>query len=371
MDDMDRELEEKLHSLADSTAKRDPAAAQKSRAIFLSQISDLAVSNPPVSRLTFQSFINNLNPIRKVRLKMSPSLTSLLIAAMLFFSGGGASVAAAQNSLPDDQLYSVKVMAEQIEEALTIGTDKKLDLAVNLSGKRLDEISQLIDKGTLPQEEVLKRLQESLEKAIKLAKDNGKDTTEIVNMLHRLQEEMKRLEKLPEGQNPPPEAELTKAREMMQNQFSLINEKLKEPAPNQNQNQNQQQAPKPLTTPDPATTKPAEPNPANPNVPGNLNQPGNLKPNDKLATPQDPTQLTGMPTPMPTPTLSADVPTLNPNINQNSNPNVNPNQNPAGNQGSNPNPNQNPNQNQPQNGAGNRMMNPFMFTPTPMAESES
>jgi hypothetical protein len=329
MDEFDPELEEKLRSFSRTTVERDSAVAENTRQMFLAEISKLAVSNPPVSRLTFQNFIPALNQFRKVRLKMSPSLTSLVLAVLMFFGGGTASVAAAQSSLPDDTLYPVKVLSEQIEEALTFQPEKKLDLAVNQSGKRLDEISSLIANGSVPKEEVLARLQASLEKALKLSSETGKtDSVELLELLTRLQEEMKRMEKMPTGVNPPPEDDLARAREKMQDQIKMVDENIKAPVPNTPQQQVPQAGPTPEAKPtkvpgqipaaNPDLNSLTNPNPVMEQKPsGNQNPVENqnpvINPLPDAGNSQNATQVT----PLPTPQVSSEQPAGMPNTDPN------------------------------------------------------
>ncbi|MDO8668360.1 MAG: DUF5667 domain-containing protein [bacterium] len=72
-----------------------------------------------------------------------------IIALLISLATGSGVVAASQASLPTDALYPIKIATEQIQEAMTFNNTKKIDLAVKLAEKRLDEIKQLQKQGEI------------------------------------------------------------------------------------------------------------------------------------------------------------------------------------------------------------------------------
>jgi hypothetical protein len=72
------------------------------------------------------------------------------IAAMAFFAvlvGGGSTVLAADNSMPDNTLYPVKLAAEQVQMTLTFSDMDKAELNAKLADKRVAELVYMTSKG--------------------------------------------------------------------------------------------------------------------------------------------------------------------------------------------------------------------------------
>ncbi len=80
-------------------------------------------------------------PLR-LNLKRSPVFISLVLAASLLLSGGGV-VAAAQNDLPNEPLYNIKIASEKVRAAVTADTKARAQLWTNFAKKRLEEIKTI------------------------------------------------------------------------------------------------------------------------------------------------------------------------------------------------------------------------------------
>lgn len=82
--------------------------------------------------------------------KMQPRLAVipiLMVIFLLVFMGTGVTVFAAQSSLPDQPLYSIKLASEDVRTGLATNNQTRLDLATSLADTRLDEILQLAAQG--------------------------------------------------------------------------------------------------------------------------------------------------------------------------------------------------------------------------------
>ncbi len=67
-------------------------------------------------------------------------LIALIVAFVL---GGGGTVAAAQNDLPGEALYGVKLASERVAETFTVGGEAKVEVAAKFAERRAEEIAAL------------------------------------------------------------------------------------------------------------------------------------------------------------------------------------------------------------------------------------
>ncbi len=74
-----------------------------------------------------------------------------LVAVVVVVLGGGGTVAAASGSMPDSGLYPIKLAAENVQLALTIGEVAKTQLNATFADRRVEEIIYTAEKGN-PQE---------------------------------------------------------------------------------------------------------------------------------------------------------------------------------------------------------------------------
>ena len=95
---------------------RDPGSIQCGRQAFLAQASTLTL---PVSQTQFQrltgwifSIISHLKS--KEYSPMMTTFASLFLVIALLFGGSGAAAVAAQSSLPDQPLYQLKTLTEDL-----------------------------------------------------------------------------------------------------------------------------------------------------------------------------------------------------------------------------------------------------------------
>ncbi len=84
---------------------------------------------------------------RKVHPKLAFIPTLIVIFMLIVFGGTGVTVYAAQSSLPDQPLYSVKLASEIIRTNLPASSQTRVDLAMDFADLRLQEALQLAAKG--------------------------------------------------------------------------------------------------------------------------------------------------------------------------------------------------------------------------------
>lgn len=161
-------------------APRDPAAAAHGRQAFLEQAQSLrqTVSRKTRERRNGWNFLP-----RKERSPMT-ALVSLALALALAFGGAGATAYAAQDSLPSQPLYEVKLLSEQVRLALTIDLQRDLDLLAGFAAERIREMTALAAAGEVIPDRVQSRLQEQVELALHYAAQLG--DSEMAGALARI-----------------------------------------------------------------------------------------------------------------------------------------------------------------------------------------
>lgn len=144
---------------------REPARALARRHEYLEQVSALV---PAVSNSRDVRHKGWLSIFRKERSPMFAIARIITIVAILL--GGTAGTAlAAQESMPDQALYPVKTLIEDIRLGLTSDPQAEFDLLMTFIEQRLTEIQTMLENGETVGERVQLRLQQQLQSAFKYA----------------------------------------------------------------------------------------------------------------------------------------------------------------------------------------------------------
>ncbi len=231
----------------------DPGIKQK-YLLKIKQLSNKPVSKSSVSRLTLW------NNILHKEFRMG-TIATIMIILGLVLGGTSATAYAAQDDLPNQFLYPVKLLTEDIQSGLTTNTQAKLDLALEFAETRINEIIQLKEEGLVPPEPVYANLEMQIQNAIMLSTQLGENNLEpaLLQIRDRLQIQEQLMDK--DDQSPT----LLRTRTLLQERIQLIdtglanlngfyyeaqngweNTPLMNQGENQNikqQNQNQEQAP--------------------------------------------------------------------------------------------------------------------------------
>lgn len=93
-------------------------------------------------------------------------LPTLIIVATLLFGGTGATVAAAQSAQPDDLLYPVKLITEEITVSLSGSPEGKVKNEMNRLERRSQELNMELDEDGEVEDEVTDSLIEQLDETI-------------------------------------------------------------------------------------------------------------------------------------------------------------------------------------------------------------
>jgi hypothetical protein len=143
----ENQVVERLRALKDTPARNEQKAAM-GRSRFLAEATGLAKQQggkPIVSSslpLRLKVWFDQVSsPFRrKERYSMVTVLTSLVVVFSLLFGGAGVTVYAAQESMPDDALYGVKLLSENVSLGLSGSTEEKIDLLLEYADRRSEEI---------------------------------------------------------------------------------------------------------------------------------------------------------------------------------------------------------------------------------------
>jgi hypothetical protein len=249
------DMEEKLLRFRSQKIFRDPVAEAENRTRFMNKIDSLPVTNLQKQRLTIHN--RNLFPFGfgKENFKMTPIILSITMALALFLGGGSLTVAAAQDSLPTDTLYPVKILSEDVREFITTQPEAKLNLLMDLANERLEEIDMTLQNGSLPGDEVMTRLQTHLSSAFQLASQNADmNDGEMLRLQARLKEQIAVFNQVGMNEDPMAQGFVKNTKQIIQNQIQMVDESLASPGSGPGSNfidneptppQNQQSQPEP------------------------------------------------------------------------------------------------------------------------------
>ncbi len=126
--------------------------------------------------------------VKKGEKQMLNAISTLLVVASLLLGGGGATVAYAQGSLPDQALYGVKLLSEDIYQEITSDPQAEWQLSLELTNRRIEEIQALIEAGEVLPDSLVTRYQNQVEAAIRFASNLPDD--QAIQALTRIRESL-------------------------------------------------------------------------------------------------------------------------------------------------------------------------------------
>ena len=217
------ELKKMLESLQDIPV-RDLQASHTGRENFMAQVKSL---NP--RRATSRKSARQGKPLgRQAWVTRFAAITAVIVVAL---SSLGGTIYAAQAAQPDDLLYGVKTLTEEIQVRLEGDPEEKLDLYVSFANRRLQEIQNQIAAGEQVSEKALALLeqhtQKMMEQAAKLDEFGmNKALRQIEENLQEQNQTMAELGKeQPQGSDP----RLEKALKTIRERLELVKHGIKEP----------------------------------------------------------------------------------------------------------------------------------------------
>lgn len=196
--ELDPKLDALLQELRRSTS-RDPELVSQARKAFLteaaqiaSQVSRVSISTP--GRLN--RWKENLKTIwfgmQKEQKPMFNLFMSVLLVLGVVFGGGATTVAAAQNAQPDETLYPVKTWSEDVRLGWASDSQAKLDLALQFSARRAEEIQGLFAADNNVPELVITRFENQQQQALDLAAGMSDDL--VIPALERVRDQARQQE---------------------------------------------------------------------------------------------------------------------------------------------------------------------------------
>jgi len=295
-DEFDSQLWSRLEELK-PVPPRDPKVALLGRANFLNQALKIE------SRVSARGFLrlNQWIPKAKEKFAMNLLISIAVIAGLLF--GGGATVNAAQDDLPGQPLYAVKTASEDVSLQFQNNPEAKVARLMDLAQIRIQEMTQLIEEGQTPPDQVQLRLEQHIQQALQVCSNLDDATLDqtLLQLRDRLQQRDRDMEQLQIHAAQDAQPILERTRTMLHQRLQLVNdgllnhemfrntvrngfqygqeEELTPPAQNRNGQQNGQ----PTSAPGNSNTDPggANTDPGDPNTdPGGTNtNPGSPNPN--------------------------------------------------------------------------------------------
>lgn len=173
---MSRELQERISNLRSIGGRVTPddAWVKKTRETLLMQVRNSLPVEKTSSFSQIRLFVNHFVPAGVTHFFRGPLVATLSILAIIF-GGSAASVSAAEQSLPGDFLYNLKLATEQARLALTSAKDEKLKLKLEFTSRRGDELKNVAKQtGSKKQDRVVKAA-EILKRDLKTVKEQLED----------------------------------------------------------------------------------------------------------------------------------------------------------------------------------------------------
>ncbi|MFH1078423.1 MAG: DUF5667 domain-containing protein [Patescibacteria group bacterium] len=162
---MPTSLQERLRTLRTVGSRVEPDAAwlRSTRQTLVMQAKNSLPTSPVTSWQTAGQAFKHFAPLRLIQMARGPVLAVLSIFAIAL-GGSIASVSAAENSLPGDFLYSLKLATEQARLALTSAKEDKLKLKVEFTSRRGEELKQVAKEDVPEQSERVAQAAEILKR---------------------------------------------------------------------------------------------------------------------------------------------------------------------------------------------------------------
>jgi hypothetical protein len=234
MNEIDPKLERKF-TLMKSVPTRRPENIQKGRATFLNQAQEYARGVTPIKNRRHKVWMHALRPtfmtLRKEHSLMFGVLTTLLVIVVLVLGGGGTTVAAAQSSQPDQPLYALKLWSEDLRLRYAADPQAELQLGLEFTARRAEEIRNMVQGGSVPPESVQVRYQNEVVQVVRIAVNfpDGQALQALEQVKSRLQTQQQALLQVQANGSPQAEASLLRTREMLRERLQWVEAGLKDP----------------------------------------------------------------------------------------------------------------------------------------------
>jgi hypothetical protein len=212
---------------------RNPQAAARARSRFLAE----AVSASENRRHSWWTTIFQ----QKEKFTMNLIISILVIAGLLF--GGGATVAAAQNDLPTEPLYQIKLVSEDASIWLAHDPSMKIEMLMEQAQTRTEEMVALASAGIIPPTGLATRMQDQIQQALQLTTtlDDAEMAASLDQIRIHLQTQDQLMSQLQDGNCTECEPILRQTRDMLRTHLGQVEGDLANPGTFRNQYQYQNQ----------------------------------------------------------------------------------------------------------------------------------
>jgi len=205
-DELDNLLEEKLN-LLQPTPPRDPELARHQRDEYIKKVQVLQFGRPVFALIA----LFNRRPWQTLFSSQRPSLIPFAAAILVIFGlvfGSVGTVYAAQDSLPNDLLYSVKLTGENLRLVLTSDTEARISLLTSYADRRMEEATTLALLGQPVPDDLPVLVDAYLEEIFALTASLDEETTQEalkgiqIHLRDQDQDMTNAMNGLPEGLDP-------------------------------------------------------------------------------------------------------------------------------------------------------------------------
>jgi hypothetical protein len=220
----DQNLEERLAFLR-GVAEREPAAAAKGRMTFLEKAGALRALSSKRSHSNPVKLTGMFRPGYPTarRTGVMNFVRAAVLVLVILFGGGTLTVYASQGSLPGDGLYPLKMLSEDTLLSLTASPEKRLDLTLDFTDRRLTEMARLQTDGRSIPQNAVDRYNDELDQTLELAAAMQEPV--IVQSLQTVsshaEEQLRKMKGMLKGDSIPPA--LLKMQTRLQEQQNLAN----------------------------------------------------------------------------------------------------------------------------------------------------
>jgi len=220
IDQPDPQLADLLAELK-SVPERDPRAAARGKNKFLAE----AVSLSEKRRHTGWTSIF----YQKEKFAMNLIVSTLAIIGLLF--GGTVTVAAAQDDLPMEALYQIKLFSEDAQLWFNNDPAAEVDLLMQQAQTRTEEMAALNGMGLIPPAALGTRTQDRINQALRVTAtlDEKEVTDTLLLIRERLQTQDQLLSQLRDGSCVDCEPVVERTRAMLHTQQAEVENGLKDP----------------------------------------------------------------------------------------------------------------------------------------------
>lgn len=189
-----REFQRKLQSIRtiERGIRPDPAWVSRTRKTLLMQVGNAVSAEPAPFLVRVREFRQRFLPTQWVELARGPMLAVLSVLAIV--TGGSiVSVSAAEQALPGDFFYPIKLVQEQTQLILTKSKSEKLKLKTGFVERRVREIQAMAASNEPKKGERIKAAAESLRQDLDTVKnqltdvsnqkENNESVTQVVEVV--------------------------------------------------------------------------------------------------------------------------------------------------------------------------------------------